>query len=341
MKAKLIKKDALAEVVKRIAGQKLVYAPVKDGSSVSFKYLDQGESAFLDYGNSTNAPKNIFFPQTETLMRYTRTDKGNKLVSAQENIDEMVLFGVRPCDLRSFQLLDFVFDQEKYSDPYYVKRREATTIVALACKTPPYSTCFCTSVGGYPAFSDGADVMIFELDDEYLLEFLTDKGEKLATHFGALEDATDSALARRDELTGLAADAIKTQIPSMEIKPWLDENFDHPYWDTIHQSCLACGTCSYLCPTCHCFDIKDEVESDDGVRLRTWDSCMYSIYTKETSGHNPRSSQKERWRQRLMHKFKYFVDNFSEISCVGCGRCVRSCPVNIDIRKVVSDIMTL
>ena len=329
------------DVVRNISAQKPVYAPVKNGAKVNFKFLDDGESACLDYGNSDNAPKNIFFPQTETLMRYTRTDKGNQLVSAAENNTEMVLFGVRPCDLRSFQLLDMVFDQDKYSDPYYVKRRELTTIVALACKTPPYSTCFCTSVGGYPALSDGADIMISELDDEFLVEFLSAKGEKLAKLFGPLEDAPESALARKDELVGAAADAIHMQIPSMEIKPWLDENFDHPYWDTIHQGCLACGTCSYLCPTCHCFDIKDEVTGDDGVRLRTWDSCMYTVYTKETSGHNPRPDQKQRWRQRLMHKFKYFIDNFDEISCVGCGRCVRSCPVNIDIRKVVCDITEL
>lgn len=341
MEAKIIKKSELAGVVRRISEQKSVYAPVKQSSKVNFKFLDDGESAFLDYSNSENAPKNIFFPQTETLMRYTRTDKGSMLVSAEENIGEMVLFGVRPCDLRSFQLLDMVFDQEKYSDPYYVKRRQLTTIVALSCKTPPYSTCFCTSVGGYPAQNDGADIMISELDDEYLVEYLTAKGEKLAKLFGNLEDAPDSALERKDELVGLAADAIQSQIPSMEIKPWLDENFDHPYWDTIHQGCLACGTCSYLCPTCHCFDIKDEVEGDDGVRLRTWDSCMYKVYSEETSGHNPRPSQKQRWRQRLMHKFKYFIDNFDEISCVGCGRCVRSCPVNIDIRKVVSDITKL
>ena len=121
----------------------------------------------------------------------------------------------------------------------------------------------------------------------------------------------------------------------------LDVNFEHPFWNTIHQKCLACGTCTYLCPTCHCFDISDEVKKNDGIRLRNWDSCMFPLFTKETSGHNPRTSQKERWRQRAMHKFKYFVDNFNAIACVGCGRCVMYCPVNIDIRKIVEDISKL
>jgi len=115
-------------------------------------------------------------------------------------------------------------------------------------------------------------------------------------------------------------------------------NFENPIWATIHGKCLACGTCTWMCPTCHCFDISDEVKGNDGVRIRSWDSCMFPLFTKETSGHNPRTSQKERWRQRVMHKFKYYVDNFNAIACVGCGRCVMSCPVNLDIRKVVEDI---
>jgi NAD-dependent dihydropyrimidine dehydrogenase PreA subunit len=125
------------------------------------------------------------------------------------------------------------------------------------------------------------------------------------------------------------------------VKPILDNNFEHPFWATIHGKCLACGTCTYLCPTCHCFDISDEVKGSDGVRIRSWDSCMFPLFTKETSGHNPRTSQKERWRQRTMHKFKYYVDNFKAISCVGCGRCVMYCPVNIDIRKIIEDISKL
>jgi len=138
-----------------------------------------------------------------------------------------------------------------------------------------------------------------------------------------------------------AAGEIVSHIPAREIKPILDVNFEHPFWNTIHQKCLACGTCTYLFPTCHCFDISDEQKGDDGIRLRNWDSCMFPLFTLETSGHNPRPTQKERWRQRAMHKFKYYVDNFNAIACVGCGRCVMYCPVNIDIRKIVTDISKL
>jgi len=341
MEKRLIKKDALSGIINKLSEQMLVYAPVKDEDNVLFKVLEKGMKPLVDYSNTRNAPKNFFFPKTETMMRYMRTERGIELSGEGEGAQEMVLFGVRPCDARSFILLDKVFDQEKYKDPYYIDKREKTTIITLACVTPPYSTCFCTSVGGHPMSSEGADVVLTDLGDNYLAEFVTPKGEKLLEKMGDLAKADDAAEATKEELSKKSEEAITSHVAGKSIKPWLDDNFEHPFWDTIHQSCLACGTCTYLCPTCHCFDISDEVKGSDGKRIRTWDSCMYWLFTKETSGHNPRTSQKQRWRQRLMHKFKYFVDNFDAIACVGCGRCVMYCPVNIDIRKIVNDISKL
>ena len=337
MEKRIIKKNELAGIGAKIASDKLVYAPVKDEDNVLFEVVHKGDKILTTFGNTKNAPKNLFFPRSETLMQYTRTEKGMEIAGVGKAVPEAVLFGVRPCDARSFALLDMLFDQEQYKDPYYIARRQLTTIIALACVHPPYAACFCTSVGGSPFSTEAVDVLLTDLGDTYLAEFLTDKGRNLLTYFG--DTKADEADAKHKEtIAAQAASAIKSQIPAKEIKPWLDANFEHPFWNTIHQKCLACGTCTYLCPTCHCFDITDEVKGADGKRIRNWDSCMYWLFTKETSGHNPRSSQKERWRQRLMHKFRYYVDNFGAISCVGCGRCVLYCPVNIDIRKIVEDI---
>ena len=114
--------------------------------------------------------------------------------------------------------------------------------------------------------------------------------------------------------------------------------YDDPFWDELHLKCLGCGACTYLCPTCHCFDIVDEGNAVRGKRVRNWDTCQFALFTHHTSGHNPRQSGKERMRQRVMHKFNYFVENQGEIACVGCGRCVRNCPVNLDIRAVIEGI---
>ena len=340
MEKRLIKKDALAGIAKKMAEDFLVWAPVKKEDNVLFEPLAESDEPFFAYLNSKNAPKNVFFPHTETMMKYTRTEKGMVFSAEVKQADESVLFGVRPCDAHSFALLDKLFDQEKYKDEYYIAKRQNTTVITLACVKPPYTSCFCTSVDGEPVSSEGADILITDIGVNYLVEFITPKGEALAKYFGDTK-ADAQADAKKAEIAAKAKEAIKSKIPAHEVKPILDVNFDNPFWNTIHSKCLACGTCTYLCPTCHCFDISDEVKGSDGVRIRSWDSCMFPMFTKETSGHNPRSSQKERWRQRTMHKFKYYVDMFNAISCVGCGRCVMYCPVNIDIRKIVEDISKL
>jgi ferredoxin len=340
MEKRLIKKDALAGIARKMTGDFAVWAPVKKEDNVLFAPLGSDDEPFFAYLNSKNAPKNIFFPHTETMMKYTRTPQGMVFSSEVNEAGQSVLFGVRPCDAHSFVVLDKLFDQEKYKDQYYIAKRQNTTVITLACVKPPYATCFCTSVDGEPVSSEGADILLTDIGDEYLVELVTEKGAKLAGYFGDTK-ADAPAEAKKAELAAKAKEAIKSKVPAHEVKPILDKNFDHPFWDTIHAKCLACGTCTYLCPTCHCFDISDEVVGSDGIRLRSWDSCMFPLFTKETSGHNPRPSQKERWRQRTMHKFKYYIDMFNTIGCVGCGRCVMYCPVNLDIRKVVEDISKL
>lgn len=339
MVKRVLQKDGFAGAVRRLAAARRVLGPVREGGNVVFAPLAAGAEPELGYANTRNAPKNALFPHTETLVRYTRTPKGMECAGAgDEPADTVVL--VRPCDAQSFLLLDRVFDQPGCRDPYYLGRRERTAVVALACSKPPYAACFCTSVGGepVPAEAAGADVLVTDLGDGFLAEFLTPRGEALLPFFEDAAPAGAEAEARKERVRAEARAAVRSHVPAREAKPVLEKNFDHPFWAGLHQKCLACGTCTYLCPTCHCFDISDEAKKDEGVRLRSWDSCMYPLFTKEASGHNPRSSQKERWRQRVMHKFRYLPENFGLIGCVGCGRCVLNCPVNLDIRKIVQDV---
>lgn len=341
METRLIEKEALPGLLGKISTDMPVYAPVKEGDYVLFRGLKRGEIPLTSYANSRNAPKHFLFPQREEIMKYTRMGRDMTFAGGEGEAGEAVLFGVRSCDARSFVLLDMLFDQEKYKDPQYIDKREKTTVIVLACVHPPYTACFCTAVGGNPVSSEGADILLTDIGNAYLAEFITPKGERLLPSFGELRKADNASLMMKKEIADRSAGEIKSAPPAKDIKPVLDRIFEHPFWDTIHGKCLRCGTCTYLCPTCHCFDISDETKGKDGVRIRTWDSCMYPLFTLTASGHNPRPSQKERWRQRVMHKFRYYVDNFGAISCVGCGRCVMLCPVNIDIRKIISDIAEL
>lgn len=154
-----------------------------------------------------------------------------------------------------------------------------------------------------------------------------------------LKKPKESALEARQKYEA----AVKQKVPALNLnglKEKLRNGFDSPLWGTIAERCLGCGVCTYLCPTCHCFDISDKIKGERGRRMRSWDSCQYALFTMHASGHNPRPSKRERMRQRIMHKFLYAQDNFKETFCVGCGRCVRSCPVNLDIRENVALLAT-
>jgi len=329
----IINKNELAGFLDRLRAGYQVYAPVKEKDYTVFKEIGSGEEATLDYCNSKIPPKGILFPQTEKLFSYSCGPDGARV---EEHIDDRkkVIFGLRPCDAKSLVLLDNVFNNDKYQDPYYLTRRENTTLIGLGCNHPA-QTCFCTSLGGGPFDTAGLDALLVDTGDKYVVEVLSDKGKALFSGLAlpAAGDAERTAAAAVKE-----AATVDCLVNLNGLKEKLDVNFYDPIWDGLHEKCLGCAACTYTCPTCHCFDIVDDAVDADGCRVRNWDACMFPIFTLHGSGHNPRPTGKERFRQRVMHKFKYFVDNFNAMACVGCGRCIKNCPVNLDIRNVLAEI---
>jgi sulfhydrogenase subunit beta (sulfur reductase) len=351
MTDKILKKNDLEPILNDLIANYRVYAPVKEPEMVIFKEIEKAEDAYLDYTNSKRSPKYVFLPQFEEMFEFRKGEEGIEVDTPDDIYQKTVLFGVRPCDAMAASMLDSVFDWGEEDDIYYLARRENTTVVGLACLNPS-SLCFCTSMGGGPFATRGLDILLVDLGNRYLVRSITEKGEALISQWkdggslpstppilfeGLIEaDEADREAAERLEKEAIAK--IKSEVKLEGVKEKLDGMFEDPYWDTLHLRCIGCGVCTYLCPTCHCFDITDEMRGRRGVRVRTWDSCMFPLFTLHTSGHNPRNSGKERMRQRVMHKFNYFVEKFGDTACVGCGRCVRYCPVNIDIRAIINEI---
>ncbi len=387
MKAGTIGKTELINFLAGLGSKYDVFAPVKKDGAICFEPLSSPEDVVFDYPNSLRTPKEFFFPQAEVLFTFQGTerqtegrgtrDEGRETRDeGRETRDEgrgtrdegrgtrdegrkpQVLFGLRPCDSKALLLLDSVFDQEDYQDPYYIEKRKNMVLVGLACRNPQ-STCFCTSVGGGPFDKEGLDVLVTELDDNRCyVEILTEKGEQLIAEeslsrlvsakratTGSFKTAKKSDAQQVESVKKEAEAKIPPKVALEGLKEKLDGMFDSPLWDRIHERCLGCAVCTYLCPTCHCFALLDEKVSShpqdaflQGQRIRNWDSCMFPIFTLEASGHNSRASNRERMRQRIMHKFNYFVDNFGQTACVGCGRCLINCPVNMDIREIIETI---
>jgi ferredoxin len=245
----------------------------------------------------------------------------------------IVLFGTRPCDARAFLLLDEVFCAGKTRDVYYGDRRDLLTIVSIGC-TQPLETCFCVTTGGGPMSTEGSDILLEDCGDGYEVHAVTGRGKGFAAAHGLLDPSREGEWA--DVPDRGPRPAIEPPVDLGALKIALDGSFEDPLWLALTEKCLGCGICSFLCPSCHCFDIVDEEAGGVCTRKRVWDSCQFSCFTEQASGFNPRPTGRERYRQRIMHKFSYCMENYGRPGCVGCGRCVSECPVNLDIRQVLA-----
>ncbi len=337
MKVIKIEKAQGPKGLEKLRGAFRLFGPVKENDTTyNFNELAPGQEPEMAYGNTRLSPKSLVFPQSEGMLTYTLDEKEQDhhiLKEAAKDYSPRAVFGIRPCDAKAINLVKMNFDTAEYKDPYWLNLFNATTFVGLACNMP-CQTCFCTTVGCGPFHEEGLDVLLADQGDHYLAKVLTDKGARLMDAAGWTTeiDAADQLDAQKKS----AEEKITSKI-STEYLRGSDTLALHgaDFWEDVSFACINCGTCTFVCPTCWCFDIQDEVHGKNGLRMRNWDSCMFPIFTIHTTGHNPRGTKLQRVRQRFMHKLKYFVDKYdSGIMCVGCGRCVRQCPVNIDIRRV-------
>ncbi len=327
-----ISKGKLIELLKAVSTDHELYAPTIQNGTLSFHIISTVQDVVLDYRNTPVSAKELFLPRAEVVYEFDGEKFLNDILPEQERI----IFGMRPCDCRALTLLDLNFDTEQIKDPFYVKRRQNTVVVALGCNQP-LSSCFCTAIGGDPYGQEGADVQMADVGDSLLAKAISPKGSKFLQQYDKF--FSESGSANWEKLSKEAASKIKYKPQIANIKSDLDERFESDVWEMVSQKCLGCGVCSYLCPTCYCFDLVNEKTAAGTKKVRTWDCCMFAPFTLHASGHNPRPINSARLRQKLMHKFNYYYERYGVNSCVGCGRCVRSCPVNLDIRNVLEQII--
>ena len=320
-----------------IAERETLYLPVDTPAGAKFEPWERGKT-LSDALNTVRSAKDFFFPQTENLMDFKTEGKKIEIIDTRRECEDFVIFGVRACDVRSFDVLDKVFLSEP-ADSYYKNRREHGVIVSLAC-TKPLETCFCGTFG-IDAASPAGDVTAWKTEDALYLAANTEKGRELLKLVEDLtEDADEAPVAEQQKVT--RARMKKLPLANLTAEKFgagkTDEFFGDPAWAELSQSCLGCGTCTFVCPTCQCYDIKDFNTGHGVRRFRCWDSCMYSEFTKMSAG-QPRLTQLERFRQRFMHKLVYFpTNNDGMFSCVGCGRCLAKCPIQMNIVKVMKKL---
>ena len=328
---KMLKLANLGGWLSAINENQRVYLPIEAAGQVNYGVWTPDSVVRLDALRTVKSAKDAFFPQVENMMNFRVEGKNLSVQMIDPKVENFVVLGVRACDAKSFEILDRVFLSDPY-DPFYAARREHSTVVTLACGRPD-ENCFCVNFGIDPADPKG-DATMWIVDDTLYIRANTEKGEALVN---GLEDADEKPVAEQQAKTREICE--KLPFGKLNLKGFdgdhLMEKFNNPKWAELSRACLGCGTCTFVCPTCQCYDIRD-FDTGNGVqRYRCWDSCMYSDFTLMAHGTN-RPTQVERFRQRFMHKLIYFPSNNEGMySCVGCGRCLAKCPQNLNIVKVI------
>jgi ferredoxin len=347
---KIINKASLDELFNKLkSGGKRIIAPQEKNGKIIFievssfwESIPSGKDIARDYIQTTLSPKQTVFPRYEEILSYQFENRNIKIDKETKKPVPTVLFGVRPCDARSLSTLNAVFTWD-YIDTSFTSKLENTTVISISCsKSDEY--CFCTSVGGSPGDTAGSDILLTPLDnDNFLAEIITEKGKAILLSAPELFSVKDKSASGGKDAPAVEKEKYLAQVkPHFDVKELankLTKLFDSDIWEEQSLRCLGCGTCAFVCPACTCFDIQDETNGNYGKRFMCWDSCAFALFTLHTSGHNPRETQAPRWRQRLMHKFLYQPERLSVYGCVGCGRCSRACPADMNLLEHLVEIM--
>ena len=324
-----ITREALLALVDQwlAAGTRVVGPVAQRAGRTAFAPLSGSAQLRLDgFVHAANSAKEQLLPKSEKLYGYQREGNQVRLTEPPPEAGRTVLIGGRPCDAAAFPIVDKVMNWD-YRDSQYNRRRAGLTVVTLACREWD-DQCFCTSVDLGPADERGSDVVLMDLgDDVFEVRVVTDRGREL------LDGRTRTADRVAEPVSGPPV-----RIDLDRIQEALRAGFDSPVWQAQAMRCIGCGSCTFTCPTCHCFDMVDESHGTSGCRVRNWDACQFSLFTAHASGHNPRADQAARQRQRSLHKFVIYPQKFDDYLCTGCGNCFRNCPVNLGVLNVLQAV---
>lgn len=309
------------------------------GGDAMFDRVESPKDIAWDYGHDIYPPKRFLLPHHEDMFRY-RVGAKVEIEDASE-APKQAIIGIRSCDVKAIRFQEKFFGGQ-IADPYYRARLDNTVLFSLVCNKPPRRECFCICCDAGPYLTSGFDVQLTDLGDRFLYEIGSEKGAK-ATEPGAymLEAVQSDDLRERKRIELQADSLFETTAYFAKAMNFIsaDEVPDN-VWEELGSSCFRCAACTNLCPVCTCYTVDDRADGDGAfTRCRAWDSCQYSGFTREASGHNPRPTFGSRVQRRFYHKVSYqYVTRDGTHGCVGCGRCVSACLTKLDVPSVLKRI---
>ncbi len=336
MKTLKLKKEDLNEFLLNVKEYGELWGPKKKGDVYIYDRIVELKNLVKESVTTFLPIKKLFLPPRFSMFHYD----GKTYTENIDSTEKRIVYGVPACEIHSLLIFDRVFGHT-YKDPYYFRRRENTTIIALSCI--PCERCFCQSTKTQ-VIDEGFDLALTDLGDFYLIWVGTSKGDDLVRLAPKLfsENIMQKDIQKYIKWRATRDSKFEEVLDFQILPDIMDLNYESPIWDEFAEKCLSCGACTMVCPTCNCYDVIDEIELKDSSveRERYWDSCMFKEYSMVAGGHNFRESKAERLKLWYTHKLKSFTGAYGKPSCVGCGRCVVTCPVDINVLSVVKALLT-
>ena len=335
----VLQKKDLDKFIERLASKRKVMAPVAQGyKNYAFEEVKKASQISLQYIPTILPPKKYFMPQRETIQRF---DKGKCVWEAVVNgSEEMVLFGVHTCDLAGIKFLNKVMGSDP-KDANYLARQGKIAVIGYECNDYCDEFASCAVMGNHVP-NGGYDLLLTELDGTFLVHVDSKAGEKIVKETGVFSDAGENEKNQLDVLRKKKEKIFKPEVNVTrdELKPLFEKSFGSVVWEDLNKRCVACNNCTTVCPTCYCFDIKDDLDLNltTGCRTRVWDGCQTEDFAKVAGGENFREKRGHRQRHRYNRKFNYSIDQYDVYSCTGCGRCTRACMANISLKETINEL---
>ncbi len=338
MKYAILKKTNLADWLEYLKKKAKLYAPRKKENLFVFRPVKDVKEVCLEYIPTILPPKKYYFPQKEKLFKFKAKPFGT--ARAIDKFEDFIIFGVHTCDIAGIQCMDVVF-RNSPEDPNYLNRKDKMVIIGIECLKYCDKYANCTSMGNHQP-RGGYDLMMVDIGERFIIHINSERGEKLVLGVRYIKETAEKDMADLERVREDKMKIFKEEFsqPLSKVYTAFDKSFNSAVWQDVGKRCVGCGNCTAVCPTCYCFDVVDEIDLDlnNGVRYRVWDSCQMDDFAKVAGGKDFRKDRESRQRHRYYRKFKYPLDKFNRYFCTGCGRCSRTCMADIKLIETVNSI---
>jgi ferredoxin len=305
-----------------------IYAPFQFNDNLDYSLVSETilNNIVYNHPKPTSPIKSFFLPLKENVAK------------PHPNGKKRIIIGSPACDLNALSILDEIYLDKDFIDPNYSFYRENTLLIGCDCHTVN-EHCHCTSYGYYPYPTENNDIVLSQTEGNILLTPQSAVGKTFLENYLAgheQKEAKDNEKLheiRRNVEIQLSKK--NKELPDYRQTGELVRHADENIWKKYSDSCVSCGACSAICPTCSCFLF---IERPGFEKVRSIDTCQYPGFERVAAGEDSLRPLSKRFRNRYLCKYVWKPEKFESKACTGCGRCIECCIGEIDKNELFREL---